>query len=52
MCNSMPLPTRKLGGTPVSAIGFGAMGISAPYGAVESDEERFKVRAPPACMPL
>ncbi|KIL64879.1 hypothetical protein M378DRAFT_162740 [Amanita muscaria Koide BX008] len=37
------LLTRKIGGTPVSALGFGAMGISAFYGATESDEERFKV---------
>jgi aryl-alcohol dehydrogenase-like predicted oxidoreductase len=36
-------PTRKIGNADVSAIGFGAMGISAFYGAVESDEERFKV---------
>ncbi|KAF8632483.1 hypothetical protein AX15_001852 [Amanita polypyramis BW_CC] len=34
---------RKIGNTSVSGIGFGAMGISAHYGAVESDEERFKV---------
>jgi aryl-alcohol dehydrogenase-like predicted oxidoreductase len=39
----MSLPTRKIGSTDVSAIGFGAMGISAFYGSVESDEERFKV---------
>jgi hypothetical protein len=38
------LPTRKIGGTDVSAIGYGAMGISAFYGAVENDEERLKVR--------
>ncbi|KAL0957972.1 hypothetical protein HGRIS_000149 [Hohenbuehelia grisea] len=36
-------PTRKIGNDNVSAIGFGAMGISAFYGAVESDEERLKV---------
>jgi hypothetical protein len=40
----MPLPTRKIGTTDVTAIGYGAMGISAYYGAVESDEERLKVR--------
>jgi hypothetical protein len=40
------LPTRKIGAHDVSAIGYGAMGIAAFYGAVESDEERFKVRAP------
>lgn len=39
------LPTRKLGknGPEVTALGFGAMGLSAFYGAPESDEERFKV---------
>ncbi|KIL64883.1 hypothetical protein M378DRAFT_162750 [Amanita muscaria Koide BX008] len=37
------LLTRKIGGTPVSALGFGAMGMSAYYGATESDEERFKL---------
>ncbi|KAG0708020.1 Aldo keto reductase [Suillus ampliporus] len=36
-------PTRKIGTDDVSAIGFGAMGISAYYGQTESDEERFKV---------
>jgi len=39
----MSYPTRKIGTDDVSAIGFGSMGISAYYGAVESDEERFKV---------
>lgn len=39
----MSLPTRKIGSTEVSALGYGAMGISAFYGSVESDEERFKV---------
>ncbi|KAJ7660154.1 NADP-dependent oxidoreductase domain-containing protein [Mycena polygramma] len=34
---------RKIGNSTFSAIGFGAMGISTFYGAVESDEERFKV---------
>ncbi|CAF9923888.1 MAG: hypothetical protein GOMPHAMPRED_003477 [Gomphillus americanus] len=39
------LPTRQLGknGPQVVALGFGAMGLSAFYGSVESDEERFKV---------
>ena len=37
------LSTRKIGNTPVSEIGYGAMGISAYYGAVESDVERFKL---------
>jgi len=39
----MPLPTRKIGTTEVTALGYGAMGISAFYGSIESDEERFKV---------
>ncbi|KAF8177546.1 NADP-dependent oxidoreductase domain-containing protein [Mycena galopus ATCC 62051] len=34
---------RKIGNSTFSGIGFGAMGISTFYGAVESDEERFKV---------
>ncbi|KAK4693869.1 pyridoxine 4-dehydrogenase, partial [Lecanoromycetidae sp. Uapishka_2] len=39
------LPTRKLGkdGPAVTALGFGAMGLSAFYGKPEPDEERFKV---------
>jgi len=39
------LPTRKLGknGPEVTALGFGLMGLSAFYGAPESDEARFKV---------
>lgn len=39
------LPTRKLGknGPQVTAMGFGLMGLSAFYGAPESDEARFKV---------
>ncbi|KAJ7851979.1 NADP-dependent oxidoreductase domain-containing protein [Mycena leptocephala] len=36
-------PTRKIGNSTFPSIGFGAMGISTFYGAVESDEERFKV---------
>ncbi|KAK7057612.1 Aldo-keto reductase [Favolaschia claudopus] len=39
----MTLPTRKIGEAKVAEIGFGAMGISSFYGAIESDEERFKV---------
>ncbi|KAJ3908286.1 NADP-dependent oxidoreductase domain-containing protein [Lentinula edodes] len=40
----MSFPLRKIGDTKVSAIGFGAMGLSGFYGeAVTSDEERFKV---------
>lgn len=39
------LPTRQLGknGPQVTALGFGAMGLSAFYGAPESDENRFKL---------
>jgi aryl-alcohol dehydrogenase-like predicted oxidoreductase len=40
-------PTRSIGNSTFSAIGFGAMGISAFYGEVESDEDRFKVCAGP-----
>lgn len=39
----MPLPTRKIGQHDVSAIGFGLMGLSAYYGPIDNDEERFKV---------
>ena len=38
------LPTRKLGNDQVTAIGWGAMGLSAFYGTPQPDEERFKVR--------
>ena len=39
------VPTRQLdkNGPKVSAIGFGAMGLSAFYGTPGSDEERFKI---------
>jgi len=40
----MPLPTRKIGNDNVTAMGFGLMGLSAFYGDIEGDEERFKVR--------
>lgn len=35
------LPTRQLAinGPPVTALGFGLMGLSCFYGATESDEE-------------
>ncbi|KAJ7738258.1 NADP-dependent oxidoreductase domain-containing protein [Mycena maculata] len=36
-------PTRSIGNSTFPAIGFGAMGISVFYGAVDSDEERFKI---------
>jgi hypothetical protein len=41
------LPTRKVGNTEVSAIGYGAMGISSYYGSAPPDEERFKVISVP-----
>ena len=37
------LPTRKIGNTDVTAIGYGTMGISINYGAPLSDEEAFQV---------
>jgi aryl-alcohol dehydrogenase-like predicted oxidoreductase len=39
------LPTRRLGksGPYVSALGFGTMGLSVAYGAVEENEARFAV---------
>lgn len=39
----MPLPTRKIGQTDVTAIGYGAMGISVFYGTPKTDEEGMKV---------
>ena len=38
------LPTRQLGknGPQVTAMGYGAMGLSAFYGTTQDDEERFK----------
>ncbi|PCH44696.1 Aldo/keto reductase [Wolfiporia cocos MD-104 SS10] len=39
----MSLPTRRIGEHIVSAIGYGAMGISAFYGKPLPDEERLKV---------
>lgn len=45
----MPIPTlatRKIGEDDVTAMGYGAMGISSYYGAIDSDEERLKVCAP------
>ncbi|KAI0792040.1 NADP-dependent oxidoreductase domain-containing protein [Abortiporus biennis] len=37
------LPTRKIGDTEVTAIGWGGMGLSAYYGTPPPDEERFKL---------
>jgi len=41
---SLPLPTRQLGkdGPQVTALGYGAMGLSAFYGAPDSDEVRLQ----------
>ncbi|KAL1941876.1 hypothetical protein VTO73DRAFT_6876 [Trametes versicolor] len=39
----MPLPTRKIGQTDVTAIGYGAMGISVFYGTPKTDEEGMKI---------
>ena len=40
----MPAKTRKIGSDDITAIGYGAMGIAAFYGAIQSDEERLEVR--------
>lgn len=42
-----PLPTRKIGKDDVTAIGFGAMGLSAFRSTVAPDEERLKVSFAP-----
>ncbi|KAI0072150.1 Aldo/keto reductase [Panus rudis PR-1116 ss-1] len=39
---SPKLPTRKIGDTPVNAIGYGAMGLSVAYGPAKPDAERLK----------
>lgn len=39
----MPLPTRKIGNTDVTAMGYGAMGIAGVYGKPLPDTERYKV---------
>jgi len=39
----MSLPTRKIGISAVSAIGYGAMGLSGVYGKPMPNEERFKL---------
>ncbi|KAI0072151.1 Aldo/keto reductase [Panus rudis PR-1116 ss-1] len=40
---SSKLPTRKIGGTTVNAIGYGAMGLSVGYGPFKPDAERLKL---------
>ena len=37
------MPTKKIGDDDVAEMGLSLMGLSAFYGQVESDEERFKV---------
>ena len=39
----MPLPTRKIGISNVTAIGYGAMGIAGVYGTPPNDEERLQL---------
>ncbi|KAJ3524638.1 hypothetical protein NM688_g8526 [Phlebia brevispora] len=39
----MPLPTRKIGNTDVTALGYGCMGIATAYGQPLPDEERLKL---------
>lgn len=39
----MSLPTRKIGNTSVTAIGYGAMGLSTMYGKPLPEEEALKV---------
>lgn len=36
-------PQRKIGGDDVAEMGLRLMGLSAFYGQVDSDEERFKL---------
>lgn len=38
----MSVPTRKLGDVQVSALGWGAMGLSIAYGALGTDDERLR----------
>lgn len=38
----MPLPTRKIGSDDVTAVGWGAMGLSTFYGPPGPDEDRLK----------
>ena len=39
----MVVHTRKIGNDVVSPIGFGHMALSAFYGAIQNDEDSFKV---------
>lgn len=40
----MSLPTRKIAGVAVTAMGYGTMGLSAAYGKPKPDAERLEVR--------
>ena len=39
----MSLPTLKVGNEDVTALAWGAMGLSSFYGPIPPDEERFKL---------
>lgn len=40
---TVTLPTRKIGNTSVTAIGYGGMGLSSAYGKPLPDEDRLKI---------
>lgn len=40
---ALPLTLRKIGTSSVTAIGWGAMGLSAFYGTVPPEDERLQV---------
>lgn len=42
LSSTMSLPTRKIADTQVTAIGWGAMGLSIAYGPLRSDDERME----------
>ncbi len=46
----MALPTRKIGDSNFTALGFGTMGIAAYYATTIGEEERFKVRHNPPLL--
>jgi hypothetical protein len=47
---SPSLLTRKIGSDAVTAVGFGAMGISSAYGKAAPDAERLTVNHAPLAM--